>query len=249
MDNNSIKWFNSPKNLNRVKKSQAHIRRKIARNKYIIIKIKKLLSCKKIQKLINHCMKYETFGKDIEEPIQKFLEKKLKNIKFQFASNKNVYPDIKLPDYDISIDIKSGSTKNKDGDIFKKVTNSCNDLGTINSWINKKIHQSKKHYLIFVKYTPDDYGNNIKIDEIYFNHIYYFVGMKNNILSYREKDGNLRPKSFHEFNNSNIKDYKHFLECLHNTDKIRAKKICKKKYDYLKNILSEEELIQFLDTF
>jgi len=112
MDNNSIKWFNSPKNLNRVKKSQAHIRRKIARNKYIIIKIKKLLSCKKIQKLINHCMKYETFGKDIEEPIQKFLEKKLKNIKFQFASNKNVYPDIKLPDYDISIDIKSGSTKN-----------------------------------------------------------------------------------------------------------------------------------------
>ena len=96
-----------------------------------------------------------------------------------------------------------------------------------------------------MKYTPDDYGNNIKIDEIYFNHIYYFVGMKNNILSYREKDGNLRPKSFHEFNNSNIKDYKHFLECLHNTDKIRAKKICKKKYDYLKNILSEEELIQF----
>ena len=63
--------------------------------------------------------------------------------KYHIYFKKNVYPDIKLPDYDISIDIKSGSTKNKDGDIFKKVTNSCNDLGTINSWITKKIHQSK----------------------------------------------------------------------------------------------------------
>lgn len=232
--------------IDKIVKLQSIIRGFLVRNKCIIQQIKAALSVKNIQPLVNQSFKYETFGKDIEDPIQNYLQQSLQNVNLKFAPNKNYYPDVEIVDYDLSIDIKCGSTKAKKGGVFETVVNSNNDFGTLNSWITKKLKQTSKHYIIFIRYTPDQEGKNIVIDEVYFNPIYYFVGMNNDALYYREKDGNLRPKNFSEFDSTQIKDYKHFERCLLNTEKIRSKKICQKKFAYLKKTLSKDEFDEFV---
>lgn len=115
------------------------------------------------------------------------------------ARNKNEFPDLTLlRRHDIAIEIKAGnrSAYNDQRRAWVKCQNSNNDLGTLESW-PAKIHKfgGENIYFLFLEYdfTP----KHQEIIDIKIDHFYRFVGLnEDGFLSYREKDGNLRPKNF-----------------------------------------------------
>ncbi|HNQ72338.1 MAG TPA: hypothetical protein PKN95_01880 [Verrucomicrobiota bacterium] len=76
----------------------------------------------------------------------------------------------------------------------------ANDLGTIRQYPEKKAHYSAC-YDIWVKY--DDSKKPIQVQGIYFDRSYKFVGRMSvdygGGVSYRKKDGNMRPKAWKMF--------------------------------------------------
>jgi hypothetical protein len=76
----------------------------------------------------------------------------------------------------------------------------ANDLGTFRAYAKKKA-QFKNTFELWVRY--DDRGNAIRVDAVFFDEAYKFVGKykRTGGVDYRKKDGNLRPKSWKMFDN------------------------------------------------
>jgi len=99
-------------------------------------------------------------------------------------------------------------------------------------------------FCIFVKYSIDD-NSIITIDNIYIDYLYKFVGRRNEkskiLTKYREKDGNLRPKNWEDFDNSTsyFNSLEEFRKALLLTQKYRSLQLI------LKNLetLSTDELL------
>lgn len=79
-------------------------------------------------------------------------------------------------------------------------SNPQNDLGTFRAYANKK-RQFTHTFELWVRY--DDSGESIRIDAIFFDEAYRFVGVYKATggVAYRKKDGNLRPKPWKMFDN------------------------------------------------
>jgi hypothetical protein len=181
---------------------------------------------------------YETFGKTFELFLINDLHSNFSHTKISdFAKNKNEYPDIKIPEYDMAIDIKCGNSFVKCKNLFQPSCNSHNDYGTISSWLTTKLRSFKHHYIIFIQYTIND--NDKYINNIYFNPVYYYVGRRNDTLSYREKDGNLRPKSFQHFHQPCCNDIDEFETLLVKTNIVRNKTIALKKIKAVVSVISD----------
>jgi hypothetical protein len=153
---------------------------------------------------------YENFGKEFEPEISSAIKIFLEDRKIMFevkeAPNKNYFPDLILTidDIDYAIDYKCG--------LYKKFglpsLEPANDLGTITSY-PKKIEQFKNNIIcIFIKYSIQkiDNTNVVTLDSIYIDHLYKFVGRRlvghKQMTKYREKDGNLRPKKWKDFDDN-----------------------------------------------
>ena len=189
---------------------------------------------------------YENFGKMIEDHISDIIEEYLRNKKIKFKSyrapNKNYFPDLTLTirGNKYALEYKCG-LYNKSGTF---ITEPANDLGTLNSYTKKIDKFNNNIFCIFVKYSIDD-NSIITIDNIYIDYLYKFVGRRNEkskiLTKYREKDGNLRPKNWEDFDNSTsyFNSLEEFRKALLLTQKYRSLQLI------LKNLetLSTDELL------
>lgn len=182
---------------------------------------------------------YEIFGKEVENCISDTIEEYFITQKISYiskrAKNKNDFPDLKIEINGIkyAFEHKSGAYNIKG----KICSSPNNDMGTINAY-SQKIHQYNDNmYCTFIKYIvlPDD---TIQIENIYFDKIYTFIGRGTGFygqLKYREKDGNLRPKTWNEIDNNIIyfPTLDEFKCALYETNKFRNEKIVFKYLDKL----------------
>lgn len=174
---------------------------------------------------------YTTFGKQIEEAICEaligYFNKKNMLKSHKIAPTKNDFPDFEL-NKEFAFEIKAAWNK----------SNPENDMGTLNSWTKKLQKYNDNIYYIFVKYNCGDDDTVIGIDNIHVDKVYNLIGHNSDgYLKYREKDGNLRPKSWSDFdtNKSYVKNYSDFKKQLDETDDYRAYRIIYKKLTQLKD--------------
>lgn len=204
---------------------------------------------------LNHLTSYENFGKEIEPHISDIIEEYLdcKKIKFDAyrAPDKNHFPDLTLTikGTEYAVEYKCGLYNNS-GNISNEP---ANDLGTLNSY-TKKIKKFKENiFCIFIKYSINS-NSIITLDDIYIDRIYKFVGkkiVKSQILAkYREKDGNLRPKNWKDFDSSTsyFVSLEEFKKALYITNKYRALQISLKNLEKLstKELLDCKKTVNFL---
>lgn len=193
---------------------------------------------------------YRTFGTEIESSVTDMLisifsSENLINTEkdYHLAENKNEFPDFTLLSVNpkLAIEIKSGNLSKKTKNKWVATKNSNNDMGTINKWYDKlKKFGGENIYYIFIIYNFNDKKEEIRSIQI--DNFYKFLGVKDKILRYREKDGNLRPKDFYkEPLISSSADFEKFLSI---TDEYRSIRIIKKhakklSKDKLKEIFKE----------
>lgn len=182
---------------------------------------------------------YEIFGKEAETPISDTIEEYLKisGVKYipRRSSNKNEFPDLEL-----TIDGTKYALEHKSGACCIKGKNeasSANDMGTINAYPDKIKKYGDNIYCTFVKYSVSN-NNIITIEDVYFDKIYTFIGKGTgfaNQLQYREKDGNLRPKTWFDMENNitYFSDFNAFKDALKETDRYRSERIAIKHIDKL----------------
>lgn len=181
---------------------------------------------------------YQTFGKDVEDLISDLVKEYLNNKQIKYkatlAKNKNDFPDLKLfiNNLNYAFEYKAGRSD--------KV---ANDLGTLDSYQKKITEFGDRIYCIFIKYSIDK--NNIIIDNVYFDKIYRFMGNfpssnRTDILNYRKKDGNLRPKSWDCFDNDTIytNTFEEFKTNIQKTIEYRSLKLVEQ---HLENIKKEDK--------
>lgn len=195
------------------------------------------------QVIVDHEFDYRTFGTSIEDylfdiVISILKEKNLITSEDQFkrAKDKNEFPDLTIfTTPNLALEAKAGNRSKLDNGTWKPCKNSANDLGTLNMWEKKlKQFQGDDILFIFIEYNFTDKGKEIV--DVKIEPFYKFVGLNSaGTLSYREKDGNLRPKDFDSV--SPIISFKEFLELLPKTKKYRSNRIAQK---HLKDMSKDE---------
>ncbi len=184
---------------------------------------------------------YETFGKEAEKPISKLVLKFLKQKKIAFtpipAKDKNAFPDLEITigSEKYAFEFKAGIHSNMISG--KNYSSPANDMGTLSEYKNKIASYGANIYCIFVKYSVKEDGA-ITIETVYFDKIYTFIGKGkgfSNQLQYREKDGNLRPRTWKQLEGKKkfITTIDEFKAALEKTIPYRAKQIIGKKLDSL----------------
>lgn len=159
---------------------------------------------------------YHVSGKTIENIATKkvldfFKEnKKTKVLDSRIPKTKTEWPDLTL-----KMDWSQGSLKT----FFEiKAADSsgepANDLGTLKSLWKKHILDDlgpsnlDNLFMVFVKYSKKD-GQITDVDKVYVAHYFKFIGTRKvgsvEILKYRKKDGNTRPKTWEEIENIKVK--------------------------------------------
>ncbi|MBQ3219969.1 MAG: hypothetical protein IJB32_05205, partial [Clostridia bacterium] len=173
--------------------------------------------------------------KPISELIEEFLTLSRINYIPRRAETKNDFPDleVKINGIKYALEHKAG-TCNIKGDLKHSA---ANDMGTINAYPEKLENYGDNIYCTFVKYSVL-MNDTIRIEDIYFDKIYKFIGRGsgfNNQLQYREKDGNLRPKTWADMaNNRNyFSTFSQFQEALVATAQYRSERIALKHIEGL----------------
>lgn len=202
---------------------------------------------------------YEIFGKEAEIPISDTIEEYLETQEISYSAhrseNKNEFPDLELTigDQKYALEHKAGASDIKGS----KKNKPANDMGTLNAYPEKITKYGDNIFCTFVKYSVQS-DDTIKIEDIYFDKIYKFIGLGKgftNQLQYREKDGNLRPKSWADMRaaKSYVSSLDEFRDSLDATSKYRSERIAKKHLknlekdtlicirDYINDILGEHE--------
>lgn len=195
--------------------------------------------------------RYETFGKQIEEPVTEIVKKLLEKGKIikgendiEISENKNQFPDIRLNlDQVIAIEIKSGCHSKKKKKKWEKTKNSNNDLGTLNSWPKKfKQYDGNNIYYLFIEYDVNHATKVIEIKNITLELFYKYVGInRDGMLKYREKDGNLRPRDFDQ--KAQINSFEEFNKLFVKTVIYRSKRIITKHLKSLSK-LEQKKLLE-----
>ena len=168
---------------------------------------------------------YKEFGKQVEQPIIKFLVDKgfLINGKFKDQSdNKNEIPDIIDEQYSqiVFIDIKAGNKV-----VFKtgaNVTNPNQDLSTTTNWRDNVFlkFEGELCFFIEVKYNHLS-GQNLFVEECIIDHFYNFVGKTaDGLIAHRRR--NVRTKSWNS--SSQFKSAEEFKTLLNKTISFSIKK-------------------------
>lgn len=184
---------------------------------------------------------YTTFGKSIESNLIDIILAILRenelitsDDQYRCAKDKNEFPDLTFLQAGFVLDSKAGNRSKKKDGVWKPCKNSHNDLVTLNS-LQDKLDKfgGENIYFVFVEYDFTD--TRKKIIDIKIAPFYEFVGLNTaGLLSYREKDGNLRPKDFDE--PSPITSLKQFTELIAHTNYYRSKRIIAKHRSILNKL-------------
>ncbi len=212
----------------------------------ILVGSKKIILNRLRQVVKTGSFNYRTFGTAIEEYISDILIEIFKKADFVendkdyiLAPNKNYFPDFQLKTSPIlAIEYKSGNEIKLEKGKWISCKNSNNDMGTLNTWLSKiKKFGNKNIYYVFVIYKFDNVTK--EITDIQIAPFYKFIGLnKVGLLSYREKDGNLRPKDL--FEKSQITSFEQFNRLFKKTIIYRSKRIIKKHRLILKSLHLEK---------
>jgi hypothetical protein len=171
---------------------------------------------------------------------------------FSVAKDKNDFPDcrVKIKEGDneenLFFEIKSAiSTKNP-----------ANDLGTLGSFwkdhLVKKVglDNIKNLFLAFLQYSTDKSGVAKNIEQVYIAHYFKFIGTtKDSFLSYHEKDGNMRPKSWDDINKLKVpllnnEELENFLVQYYTTVLYRSSRIIKKHKNIVQTFRKQENIVK-----
>ena len=153
--------------------------------------------------LQNNSYTYETYGKVVEKPVFYHIQSLLSDLPLEVreAKNKNQFPDIQIY-YEgqelLGIDVKAANRLRLDNDQWKPVSRPANDLATFDS-MPKKLDRwgGENIWFIFLEYVALPEVQSIH--RIVFDKFYTFVGTaQDGLMSYRKKDGKIRPKKFDE---------------------------------------------------
>lgn len=185
---------------------------------------------------------YEIFGKEVEEILSDLIEEFLTQHSIVFTSKraktKNDFPDLKLTINGINyaFEYKCGASDEGPN----------NDLGTINAYPDKISLYEDNIYCVFVKYQKaNSVHPYIQVLDVYLDKIYTFVGLSNpNVLKYRKKDGNLRPKVWNDFSNDvyYVQTLNHFKQLLKTTTSYRAYQLV---LQHLEDITEEDKTLLY----
>jgi hypothetical protein len=219
-------------------------------NKTSLEAIKVLVRSKKtilieLRKILNkENFNYRTFGVSIEPYISDILvhiftkHNFIKDKKdYKLAPNKNYFPDFELKTMPpLAIEYKSGNEVKLEKGRWVSCKNSNNDMGTLNTWLTKiKKFGNKNIYYVFIIYRFDNVTK--QINDIKIAPFFKFIGLnREGLLSYREKDGNLRPKDF--FEKSPITSFSQFNKLFKETVIYRSRRIIKKHRQIIKSFRS-----------
>lgn len=183
---------------------------------------------------------YTTFGKNVEKPLSDVIEDylKLKKVEctFKRAKKKNSFPDLEviMKKETFAFEHKAAESSSVD-----------NDLGTLNAFPKKIKKYGDNIYYFFVKYSKAKAGEGIVIDNIYIDKVYRFIGkmdVKDKlILKYRKKDGNLRPKTWSDFDNNIVyfNTLEEFKSAIKPTVEYRA---CELVIQHMKDLTDDDKL-------
>ena len=156
-----------------------------------------------IADLQQNSYKYTTYGTDVEKPIFFYIQNLLSDLplEIQEAKNKNEFPDIQIfhkGEALLGIDVKAANRLKLDQGQWKPVARPANDLATFDSVPSKLSKWGGENiWFMFVEYIADPKVKNIH--RIVFDNFYKFVGTgRDGLMSYRKKDGKIRPKKFDE---------------------------------------------------
>jgi hypothetical protein len=199
---------------------------------------------------------YRTFGVDVEAPLIAKLVARLKDARlvlseadYHPAANKNEFPDLTIySSPKLAIEVKSGNRSQKDNDgEWVECTNSQNDLGTLLGWPDKVAEFGGENiYFMFVEYRFTD--TEKAVVAVKFDHFYTFVGLnKAGVLSYREKDGNLRPKDFDA--KPLVESYTRFDSLFRATCEYRSKRIIGKHLALLSEPVRRKYLLELVTRY
>ncbi|ELC8442525.1 hypothetical protein QYB59_001549 [Clostridium perfringens] len=193
---------------------------------------------KDLQKKVkeNNLKNYKTFGNNIEDLVSDLIEEYLKKNKVEYeakrAKNKNEFPDLKLTigDTVFAFEHKAGASDK----------GPANDLGTLKAYTKKIKEFNDNIFCVFVKYSKAQSNKGIIIEDVYLDKIYKFIGKRANeedILKYRKKDGNLRPKTWKEFEDNIVyfKNLNEFKKAIKKTNIYRSEEIIKEHINSLDN--------------
>ena len=171
---------------------------------------------------------YHISGKKIENiATKKVLDFFKENKEIQLIDSHIAETKTEWPDLTVKIDWSGGERKT----FFEiKAADSSgnpeNDLGTLKSLWKEHIllHSGLENldhlFMLFVRYSKEN-GQITNIDKVYIAHYFKFIGARKTnsieILKYRKKDGNLRPKTWEGMENIKLKyltkeELKSFLE-------------------------------------
>jgi hypothetical protein len=188
------------------------------------------LDCKNESSLMN----YRNFGTAIEPFITKHIKEYLiKNdnyneTDFKEASDKNEFPDLFIIKGSYAVEYKSAVNDN----------GPANDMGTLNEWKRKIEKYEDRIYYIFLEYEIGE--EFIEICNCYIEKVYWFIGVRggeDDVLKYRKKDGNLRPKAWNDFHNLVVywNTLNDFIKGIDKTISYRAKTMVEQYIDLLEN--------------
>jgi hypothetical protein len=203
---------------------------------YIVEKLNE--DCKTENSLKN----YRNFGTAVEQYLSKHIQDYLianegyDQGDFVEALSKNDFPDLYILKGKYAVEFKSASDD----------SGPANDMGTLNEWLNKIDTYGNNIYYVFLEYSKQK--DHILIENCYIEKVYWFIGVRggeDEILKYRKKDGNLRPKTWEDFHNlvvywADIDDFKEAIEA---TISYRAKEMV---IQYLE-LLNQEQLLDVLE--
>jgi hypothetical protein len=209
----------------------------------IIINNRNIIINELKQTIIDNKFNYKTFGTEIEDYLFDIIINILKknklinnNNQYKRAKDKNEFPDLTiLSEPILALEAKSGNRSKLQKGVWKSCKNSANDMGTINSWGDKiKKFGGENIYYVFIEYNFTDCVKEIV--DVKIEPFYKFIGINSDdLLSYREKDGNLRPKDFDE--ESPIGSLEDFETLFPKTKIYRAKRLVSK---HLKDLNDDE---------
>lgn len=147
---------------------------------------------------------YRTYGTDVEKPIFFYIQSLLSDLPVEVreAKNKNEFPDIQIyykgKEF-LGIDIKAANRLKRDNKgSWKPAARSANDLANFDS-VQGKLDKwgGENIWFIYVEYSARPEVQDIV--RTVFDKFYKFVGqMSDGLMSYRKKDGKIRPKKFDE---------------------------------------------------
>jgi len=203
-----------------------------------------------LQNVVNkRDFEYRTFGTSVENYLFDIIISLLKSKKlissdsqYKRAKDKNEFPDLTIrTNPPLALEAKAGNRSRFVNGVWKPCKNSANDLGTLNTFEEKlKKFNGNDIFYIFIEYNFTD--KEKKIVDVKIDNFYKFVGLnKAGLLSYREKDGNLRPKDFDK--PPLVNSMEQFVKLFPMTKKYRSSRIAQKHLQGL----SKKELSELFD--